>query len=141
MTAPLLVGVYKNSILTKQYATDERTSEILPKIFKEIDEKYAIKSLFFAKGPGSFMSIKISYIFLKSYSIVKNIPLKAVDGFYFNNNSPIKSIGKMFFIKDGDNIILDTIKESKLTMFKLPEVLKKDDFSLNSTPLYILPAV
>ncbi len=87
------------------------------------------------------MSIKISYIFLKSYSIVKNIPLKAADGFYFNNNSPIKSIGKMFFIKDGDNIILDTIKQNKPAAFKLPEVLKKDDFSLDSTPLYILPAV
>jgi len=87
------------------------------------------------------MAIKISYVFLKSYSIVKNIPLMAVDGFYFNNNSPIKSIGKMYFIKEEDNIILDTIKPKNIEGFKLPEKIKKDDFSIDSTPLYILPAV
>jgi hypothetical protein len=87
------------------------------------------------------MAIKISYIFLKSYALVKNILLKAVDGFYFSNNQPIKAIGKMYFIKKGNNIILDSILPNKMTEFKLPTILEDKVFSINCTPLYILPAV
>ncbi len=141
MTAPLQIGIYKSRHLIKSYICQEKTSDILPHIFKKIDKKYDIKHLYYAKGPGSFMAIKISYIFLKSYAIVKNIPLMAVDGFYFNGNSPIKSIGKIYFVKEEDNIILDKINKREIKSFELPKVIKENDFSLDSTPLYILPAV
>jgi len=137
----LLVGIYKNNTLIYKYDTYEKTSEALPDIFRQIAKKYDITSLLYAKGPGSFMAIKISYIFLKSYSIVKNIPFMAVDGFYFNNNSPIKSIGKMYFVKEDNNITLDIIRKRELNDFQLPKILNKDDFSLDTTPLYVLPAV
>ncbi len=141
LTTPLLIGLYKNKILFKYYSSIEKTSTELPKIFKKIDRDYNIIELYYAKGPGSFMAIKISYIFLKSYAIVKNILLKAIDGFYFNNNMPIKAIGKMCFIKKGDNIILDLAPQDKLTEFMLPDILRNEDFSVNCAPLYILPAV
>ncbi len=113
----------------------------MPLIFKEIEKDYQVLSIFYAKGPGSFMSIKVSYVFLKSYALVKNIPLFATDGFYFNDNAPIKALGKMFFIKEGDNITFDKITPKREGVFKLPKFLKEEDFSLNSLPLYILPAV
>ncbi len=110
-------------------------------IFKEIEEKYRVLSIFYAKGPGSFMAIKVSYVFLKSYAIVKNIPLFATDGFYFNGNLPIKAMGKMFFIKEGDNITFDKITPKREGVFKLPKILTEEDYSKNSLPLYMLPAV
>ncbi len=141
MTTPVLVGLYKDRVLFETFLSGEKTSDVLPKIFQDIDKRFKVKALYYAKGPGSFMAIKISYIFLKSYAIAKNIILKATDGFYFNKNKPIKAIGKSYFIKDGDNIIFDTIRQRELSDFKLPKILNPNDFSLNSLPLYILPAV
>ncbi len=113
----------------------------MPKIFKEIEELYEIKKLYYAKGPGSFMAIKVSYVFLKSYAIAKDIDLKAAEGFYFNNNSPIKALGKTYFVKEENNIILDTITVKKEGEFSLPTSLNDADFTEDNLPLYILPAV
>ncbi len=87
------------------------------------------------------MAIKISYIFLKSYAITKGINLKATDGFYFNDNSPIKALRKTYFIKEENNIILDTITVKKEGEFSLPTSLNDTDFTEDNLPLYILPAV
>lgn len=88
------------------------------------------------------MAIKVSYVFLKSFSIAKDIDFKAVDGFYFNNNSPIKALGKTYFIKEGNNIILDTILPKKEEgEFFLPTILNDKDFTQENLPLYILPAI
>ena len=134
--------MYKNNQLFKTYRSSEKTSEILPKIFKEIEAVYDIGKLYYAKGPGSFMAIKVSYVFLKSFSIAKGIDFKAVDGFYFNNNSPIKALGKTYFIKEGNNIILDTILPKKEEgEFFLPTILNDKDFTQDNLPLYILPAI
>lgn len=136
-----MLGLYKNNKLFKTYRSFEKTSEILPKIFKEIEELYEIKKLYYAKGPGSFMAIKVSYVFLKSYAIAKDIDLKAAEGFYFNNNSPIKALGKTYFVKEENNIILDTITVKKEGEFSLPTSLNDADFTEDNLPLYILPAV
>ncbi len=135
------MGLYKNDKLFKTYRSFEKTSEILPKIFKDIEKLYTINKIYYAKGPGSFMAIKVSYVFLKSYAIAKNIKLKAADGFYFNNNSPIKALRKTYFIKEENNIILDTITLKKDVEFLLPTSLNDMDFSEDNLPLYILPAV
>ena len=87
------------------------------------------------------MAIKVAYIFLKSLSILKNIPLFATDAFKFNNNTPIKAIGKLFFVK-----ISSEIKTQKLEMvpeasFVLPDVLDYNEFTTNTTPLYMIEAV
>jgi len=87
------------------------------------------------------MSIKASYIFLKTVSISKNIELLACDGFCFNQNSPIKSLGNKWFIKDKNSIILKEDQTLNVKEFVLPEVLDIYIFSKNSEPLYILPAV
>ena len=113
----------------------------MPKIFQEIISRYDITALYYAKGPGSFMAIKVSYIFLKSYSIAKDITFKAVDGFYFNDNAPIKALGKTYFVKEGHNITFDTITPKEKGEFYLPNILNHKDFSNDTLPLYILPAV
>ena len=91
LSSPIMVGVYEDKKLIDSVVTEEKSSEVLPTIYEELDLKYEIKNLFYAKGPGSFMAIKVAYIFLKSLSILKNIPLRATDAFFFNENQPIKA--------------------------------------------------
>ncbi len=144
LTSPLLVGVYENKALIETFTSKEKTSDILPKIFNTIFKKYAPKNLYFARGPGSFMAIKITYLFLKTLTITKNMQLFATDGFDFNENSPIKAVGTLYFIKkDGiistQKITDDEIK--KIKAFKLPKRLDDKRFTTDNEPLYILPAI
>ena len=57
LSSPILIGIYKNNKLYKTIETTEKSSEILPIIFKEILQEYKIKRIFYANGPGSFMAI------------------------------------------------------------------------------------
>jgi len=139
----ILVGVYENNKLTNTYEAKGKTSEVLPWIFNNSLKKYNIKNIYYVNGPGSYMAIKVAYIFLKTLSIVNGIELKATDGFCFNKNSPIKALGKKYFIKDKNgNINVDFIDEAeKINDFELPEILNENLFSINSLPTYNLPAV
>jgi len=140
--SPLLVGVYSDAKLIKSFVKEEKTSDILPIIFDEILKEFEIENLFFAKGPGSFMAIKITYIFLRTLSITLRIPIFASDGFNFNKNSPIKAVGSRFFMKKNDNITVEILKDSsKVKSFELPDILDKTIFSADVEPLYVLPAV
>jgi len=139
---PLLVGVYFEGKLIKSYKKDEKTSDILPVVFDDILKEFDIDKLFFARGPGSFMAIKITYIFLRTLSITKDIPIFATDGFSFNKNSPIKAVGSRFFMKKDDNISVNIIKDDQeIKSFELPTILDKTIFSAEIEPLYVLPAV
>ncbi len=141
MSSPLIVGIYKDGNLIKEYIKTEQTSEVLPIVFDEILKKYKIQNLFFANGPGSFMAIKVSYIFLKTMSISLGVGLFGCDGFAFNKNSPIRAMRQVYFVKENEKIITKIIKEEIEQKFQLPQLLKKEQFSQNCEPLYVLPAV
>jgi len=139
MSKPMLIGLYKDGKLFEEIKTDKMTSDFLPSFFDEILKKYEIKNIIYANGPGSYMAIKLVYIFLKTLQITKDINILSTDGFYFNQNSPIKAIGNRYFVKENDTI---TMKESnEVGKFELPEVLKYSDFSKDIEPIYILNAV
>jgi len=139
---PILIGIYKDTKLIDTIAQTGKTSDILPTITKELLEQYDLQEIYYVKGPGSYMAIKIAYIFLKTLSITKNIPFFGCDGFEFNNNTPIKALGKKYFYKTSNGIEVkllnpnDTIEE-----FKLPHTLDKTIFSDETLPNYYLPAV
>ncbi len=84
------------------------------------------------------MAIKLSYIFFKTLQITNDIKLFGVNGFYFNNNKPIKAVGNSFFVKKEDIITLE--KDKKEGEFFLPKTLKFDEFE-NEEPLYVIKAV
>jgi len=141
LTSPIKIGVYEDNKLIETIESHEKSSDALPSIFKNLFEKYNPQNLFYANGPGSFMAIKVAYIFLKSLSILKNIPLYAIDAFYFNKNQPIKAIGKLYFVKIHSEIKtqkLDTVPE---VSFNLPSRLHSKEFSTNTTPMYKIGAV
>jgi len=141
LSSPIQVGIYEDLKLIESIKSDEKSSDILPLIYRELSENYNIKKLFYANGPGSFMAIKVAYLFLKSFSIIKDIPLYATDAFKFNKNQPIKAIGKLFFVKIGEDIETQKLEDVAPSGFELPQQLNYDEFSTNTTPLYKIGAV
>lgn len=141
LSSPILIGIYEEKKLIEVIESTEKSSNILPMIFQTILDKYEIGALFYVNGPGSFMAIKIAYIFLKSLSILKDVPLYSVDGFYFNNNAPIKAIGKLFFVKILSEIETQKLETAPVASFQLPDVLEYKDFSNETAPLYKIAAV
>ena len=87
------------------------------------------------------MAIKITYIFLRTLGITKNIELFASDGFNFNDNKPIKAMRKMYFVKKDDKITTEFFENELVSEFILPKTIKIENFTKDIEPLYILPAV
>jgi len=141
LSSPIKIGVYENNKLIDTIISEEKSSEILPIIYKKLDKTYDIKKLFYANGPGSFMAIKVAYIFLKSISVLKNIPLFATDAFYFNENQAIKAIGKLCFVKIASEIKTQKLETAPNMEFNLPDVLDYTEFSTTASPLYAIGAV
>ncbi len=144
IATPILVGLYdeKNS-LVEVFSKEGKTSDILPIIFNDIISKYKLDNIYYVNGPGSYMSIKISYIFLKTLCVSKNLELKAANGFNFNQNSPIKALGKKYFFNCNDGTIsIDSLsKDDEVKEFLLPDKIDINMFTQNSLPNYNLPAI
>lgn len=139
---PLLIGIYENKKLIKEYNLEGKTSDLLPSLFEELLEDFDIKKIIYVNSPGSFMSIKVAYLFLKTICICKNIEFNSCEGFVFNQNSPIKALGKKYFIKDGNDIKVDFLeKDCIIRDFKLPMCIEKYNFNEETLPIYNLPAV
>jgi hypothetical protein len=139
---PLLIGIYEDKKLIKEIKLDGLTSDVLPILFQDLLKKFDIKKIAYVNTPGSFMSIKIAYIFLKTLCQIKNIEFLAVSGFIFNQNSPIKALGKKYFINDNGSIKVDFLPEfCKIQDFKLTKSIENIKFSQDTLPIYNLPAV
>jgi len=139
---PLLIGIYENKKLIKDYKLDGKTSDLLPNLFKNLLNDFDIQKIIYVNSPGSFMSIKVAYIFLKTICISKNIEFNAIEGFEFNNNSPIKALGKKYFIRVENKIKVDFLeKDCIIHDFELPMGIEKYNFKEETLPIYNLPAV
>ncbi len=141
VSSPLQIGIYEEGRLAEAIIKEGKSSDELPLLFRDILHRYKIGRLFYAKGPGSFMAIKIAYVFLKTLAITKKIPLYASDAFVFNGGAPIKSVGKSFFVKTGTGIEIKKIEEAPPMEFHLPKTLDATLFSKDVKPMYIAPAV
>ena len=139
--SPLLVGIYKEGTLVEEIKQEGMSSDLLPEIFDSLLKKYSFSNLIYAKGPGSFMGIKVTYLFLKTLSITKKIPLLATDAFFFNQNSPIKAVGKLYFVKNSSKIELEPISEPKIIGFELPKHIDLEKFDSDNLPYYGIDAV
>lgn len=139
---PLLVGIYKNGSLYEEFKLQGMTSDELPLCFEKLLKEYKIDKIFYVNTPGSYMAIKVAYVFLKTLAMCKNIEFKACSGFLFNENSPIKALGKKYFINEDNSIKVDFLdNDTKISDFKLPKSLENINFNANTLPIYNLPAV
>ena len=141
LSTPILIGVYQDNILIETLSSSEYSSEALPKLFKQILDKYKIETIVYTKGPGSFMAIKVAYIFLQSICIVNDCTLLATPAFTFNKNAPIKAFGKLYFMNDNGIITTKKFEEEPKSVFELPKKLNLNDYDKEIAPLYVLPAV
>lgn len=140
--SPVHVGIYdENGNLTETISNDGLGSDVLPIIFEDILSRYTLERLIYANGPGSFMGIKVAYLFLKTLSIVRNIPLLAIDGFFFNDNHPIKAVGKLYFVKNSTTITMEPLNNPALKGFELPKSIDVKNFNTDSAPYYGIDAV
>ncbi|MDP1783837.1 MAG: hypothetical protein Q8K81_00205 [Sulfuricurvum sp.] len=140
--SPVHVGVYdENGRLTESIHSDGLGSDVLALIFDDLLKKYRFNHLIYANGPGSFMGIKVAYLFLKTLCIVRNIPLLAVDGFFFNANHPIKAVGKLYFVKNSNTITMEPLENPTLKGFELPQTIDVKNFNTDSAPYYGIEAV
>lgn len=135
------VGVYENKKLILTCKKQGMTSLVLPDTINTLLKEFTCKGLYYVKGPGSFMSIKASYIFLRTISIALDVPFLACDGFEVNANSPIQAYAKMYFVKKNDTILTKMIENVQDMQINLPLYLSDIDFDEHNEPLYILPAV
>lgn len=139
---PLLIGIYENKQLIEEHKLEGKTSDLLPSLFEKILKEFNIKRINYVNSPGSYMAIKVAYIFLKTISISKNIELMACNGFEFNQNSPIKALGKKYFKQDKNGIKVEFLeKDDIIRDFKLPKNIDKINFNKQTLPIYNLPAV
>ena len=141
LSSPILIGVYEEGVLIQTLTSDEYSSEALPKLFKEILSSCQIENIVYTRGPGSFMAIKVAYIFLQTLCIVQDIKLYATNAFTFNQNQPIKAFAKLYFMHDNGIITTKKFDEPIDAPFELPKNIKLSDYSEETTPLYVLPAV
>ena len=140
LKSPVIVGIYKDNVLIQTIQSEDMTSDALPKIFDDILDKYSLENLYYANGPGSYMSIKLTFIFLRTLAIIHDIKLFASSAFGFCDNQPIKALGKKYFVLVDGDIELQTI-EPVLTEFTLPQNLLDVILEDNYEPNYVLPAV
>ena len=142
ISKPLLIGIYENKKLIKEHKLEGKTSDLLPALFSNILKEFDIKRINYVNSPGSYMAIKVAYIFLKTISISKDIELMACNGFEFNENSPIKALGKKYFTQDKDGIKVDFLeKDDIIRDFKLPNNIDVINLNKQTRPIYNLPAV
>ncbi|BEJ72440.1 tRNA threonylcarbamoyladenosine biosynthesis protein TsaB [Campylobacter coli] len=138
LSKPLMIGIYQDDKLVKSIESEEKASEFVSKILKILLKEFSFDELIYANGPGSYMGIKISYVSLRTLSIVKNIPLFAISAFELNNNQPIAAHKNMCFVKKEDEIILE---ENTAGEFFLPPNLSKLNKKDDNLPFYFLSAI
>jgi tRNA A37 threonylcarbamoyladenosine modification protein TsaB len=139
--SPIRVGIYSEGALIEEIVSDKVGSDALPEIFEDLLQRYTFDRLIYANGPGSFMGIKVTYLFLKTLSILQKIPLFALDGFFFNENSPIKAYGKLYFVKNSTTISLESLEQPILKAFELPHFIESKNFNTDNAPCYGIDAV
>jgi tRNA A37 threonylcarbamoyladenosine modification protein TsaB len=141
ISSPLLVGIYEEDRLIDTASSKLKTSEILLPLITEYMDQYNISTIIYTRGPGSYMSIKLTYIMLKTIEIVRGIKCMGCSGFALNGGQPIKAVGNLYFIKEKETIITKKYEQPVNSNFSLPQSIHDLELDEESIPEYILPAV
>ncbi len=135
------IGVYKDDVLVQTVVLNDRASTQLPPVLQELLAEYTVSQIVYVNSPGSFMALKIAYVTLKTIELLRGIKLKAVDGFACNDNSPIRAIGKIYFVKEDGTITTKKYQDAVKQEFFLPQRIDSLNISAQTAPKYEIPAV
>jgi tRNA A37 threonylcarbamoyladenosine modification protein TsaB len=62
--SPVHIGIYdEQGVLIEAIENGGLGSDVLPLIFDDVLKRYRLRHLLYANGPGSFMGIKVTYLF------------------------------------------------------------------------------
>ena len=125
---PMLIGVYTDEKLIKSFQCQGETLQDLPNTFAQIMQEYQITKLYYSKGPGQAMAVKIAFVFLKAFALVRNLPFYACLGFEFNEFNPIKAFAKNYFVYDKGHFEVKNLEQVPNKAFHLPQVLDQNIF-------------
>ncbi|MBR8461906.1 glycoprotease [Campylobacter sp. faydin G-24] len=133
-----MIGLYKNGEKFDSIVSQEHVSEALVEVLDELNNKFNIQKIIYANTPGSFMGLKVAYVILKTFSIVKGCEFYAVSGFDLNDNAPIKANKFLSFVNSVDGVSLQKTKPKE---FKLPLNLYSLKLNSDTLPNYVIQAV
>ena len=133
-----MIGLYEDDKLIREYKKEEKVSEALPILLDEILKGYKLKKLYYANGPGSYMGIKLSYLSLKTLSIVLKIPLFAVSAFELNGYKAISANKNFCFVYEEGKISLKKVASAD---FFLPQNLSSLKLEKDNLPFYFLDVI
>ncbi|BCX79872.1 glycoprotease [Campylobacter sp. 19-13652] len=154
-----MCGVYdEGGDLVFEHSSNEHTSDALISILSQVSKTHDIHRIIYANGPGSYMGLKVSYVTLKSYCVVKNCDFYAVSGFELNGGGSVRATKTMSFIKeyinkdsskehlsqifsDGDGEYIVRLASIEASEFKLPLNLNTLQTSADTVPMYFTQAV
>lgn len=142
VTSPFQVAVYTLDGMQKEYYEGEgKASEELLFFVNTLVKRYCVKGLFFIRGPGSSMGIKMGYLAIMTLHHILECDVKGCDAFVFSHENYVRATRKSLFHKENDgtiSLVHDIHKEGKIS---LPLELDVSLFSEDISPLYVLPAV
>ncbi|ASM39478.1 glycoprotease [Campylobacter sputorum] len=133
-----MVGIYENGNLIDYFKSDKKCGDCLPEILQLALKKFDITHIIYTNGPGSFMGIKLSYIILKTFCIIKGIKFSAISGFDVSNNGVIRANKNMSFILQNGKINMQKIQSGG---FFLPKKLKDVKIYDDTLPNYIISPI
>ena len=141
----VLYGIYQDFYLVYANKVSQKTLDALIEIWNSVQQSYRIKSIFYARGPGSLSAIKLLHIFVHTLKIVSDLDVFACDSFYFNQSGAIFAFGNQYFIQSDDGVILESSEKIEKSLLKndfcLPDKLIPQDFDKETQPLYVVPPV
>ncbi len=140
ITSPIEVGIYRDGKLVGVKRYEGLASDILLPTIQELLEQ-GVERFIYTSGPGSHMATKICYTLLKSLEILKGVPFDAISAFDLNGNKPIKALGKLYFIKEKENIITKKFASVQESSFFMPEELDDIVILNRNEPDYHIDAV
>ena len=141
IAVPMQIGCYRDNILVCERHLEGRASDVLLSELEKLLERYPIRNIIYASGPGSYMAIKLTYIALATLQALRDIPFAACSVFALNGNRPVRAMGLLYFVKEKETIITQKFDEHVSQEFSLPVDLGVLKLEPENTPLYILPAV
>ncbi|KEA46070.1 glycoprotease [Campylobacter mucosalis] len=134
----MLVGLYSNGTKFDEIISSEHTSEALIEVLDELSQRYSITKIIYANTPGSFMGLKVAYVILKTFCLVKECEFYAVSGFELNGGGAIRANRSLSFVAKNNHIVLEQKEPSG---FVLPQNLEILNLKKDTLPEYIIQAV
>lgn len=149
----MLFGVYVDGVLKQSISKEGTALECIIDTLAKIEKDYDIKRIIYANSPGSYMGLKVAYVTLKTYSMIKGCELLSVSGFELNNAGPIRASKQKSFVRclktpeqnsqpsqqEGDYLI--SLSDEPPAPFVLPLNLDSLHLSTDTLPVYFTQAV